>query len=173
MDLSKAFDTINHELLIAKLDAYGFHESSLNIIMDYLSDCWQRTKISSKFSSWSELLRGVPQGSILGPILFNIYFNDFLLFLENTEMCNLADDSTPFACGLDIDDVLNRLEIDAEISIDWFYKNYMKLNDGKCHFLLAGYEHDNTLIKFGDNVLEESKKLQCWRLKLSLHFAKF
>ena len=157
MDLSKAFDTINHELLIAKLDAYGFEESSLKIIMDYLSDRWQRTKVSSKFSSWSELLKGVPQGSILGPIFFNIYYNDFVYFLENTEMCNFADDSTPFACGMEIDEVLNRLETDIDISIDWFYRNFMKLNESKCHFLLAGYENNHTLIRFGDNYIEESK----------------
>ena len=157
MDLSKAFDTINHELLVAKLNAYGFEESALKIIMDYLSDRWQRTRVSNKFSSWSELLKGVPQGSILGPIFFNIYYNDFLYFLENTDMCNLADDSTPFACGFDIDEVLSRLETDIDIAIDWFYKNFMKLNEDKCHFILAGYENENTLIRFGDNFLEESE----------------
>ena len=62
MDLSKAFDTINHELLIAKLYAYGFTKESLMIILSYLSDCWQHVKIDSSFSSWTELLQGVPQG---------------------------------------------------------------------------------------------------------------
>ena len=62
MDLSKAFDTINHELLIAKLDAYGFDQSSLEIMLSYLTNRWQRTKISSEYSPWSELLKGVPQG---------------------------------------------------------------------------------------------------------------
>ena len=65
MDLSKAFDTINHQLLIAKLHAYGFDKSSLTLILSYLSNRWQRTKINLSFSSWSELLQGVPQGSVL------------------------------------------------------------------------------------------------------------
>ena len=65
MDLSKAFDTIDHELLIAKLYAYGFDKKSLKLLFSYLSDRWQRTKINSEFSSWSKLLQGVPQGSIL------------------------------------------------------------------------------------------------------------
>ena len=68
MDLSKAFDTINHELLIAKLEAYGFDESALNITLDYLSNRWQRTKVNTSFSTWEELLCGVPQGSVLGPL---------------------------------------------------------------------------------------------------------
>ena len=65
MHLSKAFDTINHELLIAKLHAYGFSKDSLKLINSYKSDRWQRTKIDKSFSSWS-LLKGVPQGSVLG-----------------------------------------------------------------------------------------------------------
>ena len=73
MDLSKAFDTINHELLIAKLSAYGFSDSALQIVFSYLSDRRQRTKVNSSFSNWQELLCGVPQGSVLGPFLFNIY----------------------------------------------------------------------------------------------------
>ena len=64
MDLSKAFDTINHELLIAKLEAYGFEESALLTIQSYLTDRWQRTKVDTSFSSWKELLCGVPQGSV-------------------------------------------------------------------------------------------------------------
>ena len=62
MDLSKAFDTINHNLLIAKLHAYGFGIESLEIIHDYLSDRWQRTKINTSFSSWSGILCGMPRG---------------------------------------------------------------------------------------------------------------
>ena len=94
MDLSKAFDTINHELLIAKLHAYGFEKSALSIVNDYLSGRYQRVKINSSFSNWSKLLSGVPQGSVLGPLLFNIYINDLFLELVNTHACNFADDTT-------------------------------------------------------------------------------
>ena len=76
MDLSKAFNTLNHELLIAKLSAYGFNNESLKLIQSYLTSRWKRTKINKSFSRWTELLQGVPQGSVSGPPLFNTYLND-------------------------------------------------------------------------------------------------
>ena len=79
IDLSKAFGTINHELLIAKLHAYGFSTDALEILLSYLQDRWQRLKINTTFSSSTQLLQVVPQGSVLAPILFNIYINDILL----------------------------------------------------------------------------------------------
>ena len=79
MDLSKAFDCMNHELLIAKLNAYGFGKDSLNIINSYLSNKWPRVKVNNSFSDWTRRLLGVPQGSVLGPLLFDIYLNIYLL----------------------------------------------------------------------------------------------
>ena len=75
-DLSKAFDCIDHNLLIAKLNAYGFDKQSINFIYSYLTKRKQRTKVDSAVSSWEMLFSGVPQSSVLGPLLFNIYICD-------------------------------------------------------------------------------------------------
>ena len=109
MDLSKVFDTIKHDLLIAKLYAYGFNKESLKLLHNYLSNRWHRTKINKQFSSWQELFQGVLQGSVLGPVLFNIYLNDFFYLAESTNVCNFADDTTFYACDEDINSLINRL----------------------------------------------------------------
>ena len=78
-DLSKAFDCIPHDLIIAKLEAYGFQIDALRLVYDYLSNRKQRVKLNVTFSSWRDIEYGVPQGSILGPLLFNIHLCNLLL----------------------------------------------------------------------------------------------
>ena len=156
MDLSKAFDTLNHELLLAKLHAYGFSKSAIKLVHSYLNNRWQRTKINNSFSSWKELLSGVPQGSVLGPLLFNIYLNDLFWVINSTDACNYADDTTIYACDQNLETVLNRLEHDTLISIEWFDSNYMKLNSDKCHLLISGFKHQHHWIKAGDSKVWES-----------------
>ena len=81
-DLSKAFDCLDHELLTAKLNAYGFSLPALRLINDYLSNRKQRTKIENTYSAWLDIMFMVPQGSILGPLLFNVFLAD-LFFTVN------------------------------------------------------------------------------------------
>ena len=93
-DLSKAFDYIPHDLIIAKLEAYDFHIDTLKLIHDYLSNRKQRVKVNDAYSSWKDIFYGVPQGSILGPLLFNIDLCDLFCFLEDLDIASSADDTT-------------------------------------------------------------------------------
>ena len=166
MDLSKAFDTINHELLIAKLHAYGFSKDALYIIHSYLSNRWQRTKIANRFSSWAELLQGVPQGSVLGPLLFNIFINDLFFINERTNICSYADDTTLHVCDLDLEAVLLSLQHDAMIAIEWFESNYMKINADKCHLILSGFRHQMHSIDLGGFKIWESREEKLLGVKI-------
>ena len=96
MDLSIAFDAINHSLLLTKLKAYDFYGVCFK---NYLCNRFQRSIINSSFSSWNEVIIGVPQCSILGPPLFNIILNDVFLFISKCQLCNYADDKTLYKSG--------------------------------------------------------------------------
>ena len=111
MDLSKAFDTINHSLLLAKLKAYGFSNQALRSLQSYLCNRFQRSIINGSFSSWNEMITGVPQGSILGPLLFNIFLNDIFLFISKCQLCNYADDNTLYKSGKNMQKIKNDLEM--------------------------------------------------------------
>ena len=106
-DLSKVFDCLSHELLIAKLHPYGFDLPALKLIQSYLSNKKQRTKINAIYSSWEEILFGVPQRSILGPLLFNIFLCDLFWIMCEIHFASYADDNTPYALGDSINDVIN------------------------------------------------------------------
>ena len=129
MDLSKAFDTINHDLLIAKLHVYRFSEESLKLIKSYLTGRWQTAKLNTGFSKWTEILLWVPQGFILGPLLFNIYINDSFFSTENTNVCIYIEDTTFYTCDSGFHNLMLRLEHDSVLVIEWFECNYMKLNE--------------------------------------------
>ena len=148
-DLSKAFDCQPHDLLIAKLDAYGFKNDALYLIFNYLNNRKQRIKINSYFSSF--------QGSLLGPLLFNIFLTDIFLSCP-TEMASYADDNTPYATEVCLEKTLQKVEKASNTLFKWFYNNYMLANADKCHLLTSTSEEvsvkiENEIIK---NTLQEN-----------------
>ena len=138
MDLSKAYDCLPRDLLIAKLEAYGLDNDSLNLLLDYLSFRKQRTKVGSAYTNWSKIRRGIPQGSILGPLLFNIFINDIFIIIELSDICNFADDNTLYSCGERLTEIKENLISDTKSILNWFRLNSLKANPGKFQFMILG-----------------------------------
>ena len=123
VDLSNAFDCLQHDLLLAKLNAYEFDYKSLKLISSFLSNRKYRTKINSSFSEWKHLLIGIPQRSVLGSLSFNIYMCDLFLFMSESNVANYADDKTLYACEKKLYDVKIRFEFESLILFEWFHDN--------------------------------------------------
>ena len=102
MHLPKTYDCFPHDLLVAKFEAYDIEKTGLNLIHDCLLNRKQRTKINSLYSDWYDIDRSVPQVSILGPLLFNLFINDLFVFIGRANICNFADDNTICSCQNDL-----------------------------------------------------------------------
>ena len=132
-DLSKAFYCICHDSLIAELNAYRLSLLALKLITDYLPNRKQSTKLRSIYSDWENIISGVPQGSILGPLLFNIFLCDRFLEDEYNYFANYADDTAPYSTGSTTVEVLENLPGITKKLFTLFVNNQMKTNDDKCH----------------------------------------
>ena len=158
-DLSKAFDSMPHGLVIAKLHAYGLSPEACGLIMSYLCDRHQRVKIQSVVSDWTVVNRGVPQGSVLGPLLFNIFVNDLFYVDMYSEIKNYADDNHITANDPCLSTLIDRLSADSEKAISWFNSNYLGANPDKFQCVIMDRKgkvnvpvpvHGGTLASSGD-----------------------
>ena len=144
MDLSKAFDCIPHDLLIAKLHAYGFNENSLVFIYSYLKRRRQSVRINNVYSNYQSVLSGAPQGSILGPILFNFYINDLFHFIKEASLVNYADDNTLTYFSNSLPQLIDVLGKEACVALTWLDRNEMIANPEKFHALLVKKDRTDT-----------------------------
>ena len=146
-DLSKAFDCLPHRLLIAKLNAYGVSNEACTLVAKYFQERYQRVKIGNTKSEWMEITKGCPQGSLMGPLAYNIYSNDLLLTIQNIcDVYNYADDNSVGCSGNNPEEITNNLKHVVNITLKWFEDNYLKANPDKFQFILfSKLRHDCTL----------------------------
>ena len=146
MDLSETFHTMNYDLLIVKLGAYGFQEDALVFRKSYLTNRQQRFCVNSNFSIWEKIIFGVPQGSILGPLVFNIFLSDLFVFAENSNLSNHVNDNTLYSSG-------NDLKSKANLKASPWNSNKMVLwklygfGLGKMYFYLSQTEYSQWNIR--------------------------
>lgn len=162
MDLSKAFDCLPHKLLIAKLNAYGINQYACTLVASYFQGRKQRVKIGNEKSDWIELVKGAPQGSLMGPFAYNIDTNDLLMLVQG--MCNIynyADDNTISCSGSDVSQVVCQLQCITNIMLDWFTINFMQANPDKFQFIMYGATNSISSITLGK---VDIKKEKCVKL---------
>ena len=147
--------------MVAKLEAYSLAIESLQLISDYLSYRKQRTKIGSAYSDWANIIRGIPQGSILGPLIFNTFINEIFLVVEKSDICNFADDNTLYSHGSSLPLILSNLEHDMRNLLYWFKINSLKANPGKFQFMIPGKKNRlKYSLKIGSKTVKESDEVE-------------
>ena len=166
-DFSKAYDYLSHDLLTAKLNAYGFSIDSLRLVQDYSTNRKQRTKINSAYSSWEEILFRVPQGSILGPLLFNIFLCDLFFIMGDIDFASCANDNTPYTTGNYMEDVLFKWQTSSKILFQWFKDNQMKDNSDKYHFICSTNDTVNLVVE--NQIIDNSKCEKLLGMKLVIN----
>ena len=113
MDLSKVYDRLKDGLLLPKLQVYGFSKESIRLFFSYLTNRTQRIKMASIFSDSTNIVKSVPQGSILGSLLFNIFINYLFFFSRKYEICYFADTSSFYFRGMNLDNIFTNLTQDV------------------------------------------------------------
>ena len=138
IDLSKAFDCLPYSLLLAKLNAYGLDISACHLVASYLSNRKQRVKIGNSRSKWISLSKGVTQGSIFGPLLFNIFINDMYMFMDECTLYNYEYDNSLSCISPTIDAVISNLQSDGNRAIKWVTDNPEKFQ-----FMMISRDEDS------------------------------
>jgi retron-type reverse transcriptase len=147
LDLKKAFDTVNHDILLAKLELYGIKNTPLMLFKSYLSDRSQQCQVNVELSTLKYLKYGVPQGSILGSLLFLIYINDLPNCLQHSTACMFTDDTNITVSGKSIKEAEVAVNADLNNITEWLLSNRLSLNLVKTEYLLIGSRHNINMLE--------------------------
>ena len=175
IDLSKAFDCLQYKQLFTKITALGFTKRTLNWFKSHLSKRVQYTEINGKLSQHLDVELGVPQGSILSPVLFLIYVNDINNSCSDANFVKFADDTTNLTSGASLQEALEKMNESLTKVDSWFKKNKLNLNPGKTRYMIFNCNTEDTkLVRINDTFIErvwEKGKEKSFKL-VSIHVDK-
>jgi hypothetical protein len=160
LDLSKAFDCVEHDILIAKLERYGFRGVFLDLLSTYLRNRMQYVDIEGVYSNQLAVKYGVPQGSVLGPLLFLIYINDLNFILPNINKILFADDTVLYKMGRDCNEIIQEMNNEVKILCDWLNANGLALNKSKTKMIVFTNQQVNNVatLKINETPIEQVDK---------------
>lgn len=160
LDFKRAFETVNRKLLLSKLEKMGIRGTVLVWIESYLTGRRQKTRYINSASNVMDNDFGVPQGSVLGPLLFVLFINDIVKSIKNCKVHLFADDTLIYLYGENINDVINAVNQDLKDIFFWLCDNSLKVNIDKCKYMILGKKHVLSRLQMGDSIVLNNKKLE-------------
>ena len=157
--MSKAFDSLCHNLVIKKLKAYGFTNQSLDLIRSFLNDRYSRVKLGSIRSEWSKMSRGCPQGSSFGPLLWNLFQNDMTMLVKDTNLFMYADDHQLYVTGSDYNIASSRLQYQGKLAMSWYRDNFLLANTEKLHCLTINPRNIDWRLQIEDQIIANTSQI--------------
>ncbi len=131
---------MSHDILVTKLYAYGMYQETVTLLASYLRNRKQRVKVGNCESDWEPLSKCVPQRSVMGSILFNLFLNDIVFFIKNSSLTNYADDNTLIDFAKTQQELISQISEEGEVCLDWFSRNVMQENPTKFQLMMNNHK---------------------------------